>query len=483
MGARRIGALVVLGLALTAAGIGIRVHNAFHYPITYGFDAKPNWRYIDRLSESWELPAPDADWATAHPPLFYYASAALARALGHPEKDDLVVWIRLISAALGLLTVALAAGFVRRVDPENPQRVLLAGVLLLFLPVHIYMSAMLHEELLVATLASLVVIGVAGECMDPGRPRRPLLRAAGWGFVAGLALLTKLTGLLIIIAGAAAYALDGWRRRDWTLAGGRAGALLAVALVVGGWYYAHNRLEYGYFYPHGLAPHRIMFKYPPGERQFADYLRFPFATFTEPSVLSPELLRSIWGSTYISVWFDGHRHFLPTQDDAVNRAGTVILLLALLPTLAFARGIGRGLLRAVETPRGPDPPLLLLIGLTLGGYVVFSWRNPWFAVLKGTFLLGLSVPFAFYASESLSLWARVSRVRAVVIWAWMGTFCLEAGLIFTQGVLFEKHDKPGFRWKSPSINRSPQILDESSEPAVGRERPEPGGQGPLGDTE
>ena len=70
-----------------------------------------------------------------------------------------------------------------------------------------------------------------------------------------------------------------------------------------------------------------MFQYPPGERQFADYLRFPFATFTEPSVLSPDLLRSIWGSTYISVWFDGHRHFLPTRDDAVNRAGTVILLL------------------------------------------------------------------------------------------------------------------------------------------------------------
>jgi len=49
MGARRIGALVALGLALAAVGIGIRVHNAFHYPINKGFDARPNWRYIDRL--------------------------------------------------------------------------------------------------------------------------------------------------------------------------------------------------------------------------------------------------------------------------------------------------------------------------------------------------------------------------------------------------------------------------------------------------
>ncbi len=455
MGARRIGALVALGLALAAVGIGIRVHNAFHYPINKGFDARPNWRYIDRLGESWALPAPDADWATAHPPLFYYASAALGRALGHPDKQDLVIWIRLISAAFGLLTVGLAAALVHRVDPENPQRAVLAGVLLLFLPVHIYMSAMLHEELLVSSLASLVVVGIAWECTDPGRPRRALLRAAGWGVVAGLALLTKLTGLLILITGAAAYALDGWRRRDPVLAAGRAAVLVGVALVVGGWYYAHNRLEYGYFYPYGLPSHRILFKYPPGERQFADYLRVPFATFTEPSVISPELLRSIWGSTYISVWFDGHRHFLPTTGDAVNRAGTVILLLALLPTLAFARGIGRGLLRAVESPRGPDPPLLLLVGLTLGGYVAFSWRNPWFAVLKGTFLLGLSVPFAFYASESLILWARVSRARARVIWTWIGVLCLASGLIFTQGLLFEKHDKPGFKWAGPSIVRPP----------------------------
>jgi hypothetical protein len=447
MRSRRLGAVAVVGLALAAAGIGIRAHNAFQYPIVYGFDSRANWRYIERLTQSWQLPAPDADWSTAHPPLFYYASAALCRALGHPEKDDAVVWIRLISTVLGLLGVALAVALVRRADPEEPRRALLAGALLLFLPAHIYISAMLHEELWVSSLASLVVVGVAWDLMSPGRPRRALLRAGGWGVAAGLALLTKLTGLLVILAAAGAYALDGWRRRDARLAVGRTAVLVVVALAVGGGYYARNRIEYGYFYPYGLKTHRIMFNYPPGERNVGDYLRLPFATWTDPYVLSPDLLRSVWGSTYISVWFDGHRHFLPSQRDGVNRVGTLILLLAILPTAAFFRGLARGVLRAVESPRGPDPPLLLLVALTLAGYVAFTWRNPWFAVLKGSFLLGLSVPFAFYASEGLCLWARVSRARATAIGVWMGILFLTVAAVFTQGVVFEKTDLPGFQWE------------------------------------
>jgi putative effector of murein hydrolase LrgA (UPF0299 family) len=210
--------LTAAGLPLAAAGLALRTSNAFRYPTVYGFDSPENWRYIERLTGSWALPAPDADWSTAHPPLFYYACAALCRALGLPEQEEAVIFIRLISSILGLFAVGLAVGLVRRADPDNPARALLAGALLLFLPAHIYMSAMLHEEILVSSLISLVAVAVAYECMSPERPRRALHRAAGWGVAAGLALLTKLTGLLVVLAAAGAYAVDGWRRRDWALA-------------------------------------------------------------------------------------------------------------------------------------------------------------------------------------------------------------------------------------------------------------------------
>jgi len=50
---------------------------------------------------------------------------------------------------------------------------------------------------------------------------------------------------------------------------------------------------------------------PPGERSVGDYLRLPWATFLDPQVMNDDLLRSVWGTTYASIWFDSHRHFLP----------------------------------------------------------------------------------------------------------------------------------------------------------------------------
>ncbi len=62
--------LVWAAVALGATGFAIRVNNALRYPTNWGFDAKFNWEYIERLMSSWALPAPDAGWATGHPPLF-----------------------------------------------------------------------------------------------------------------------------------------------------------------------------------------------------------------------------------------------------------------------------------------------------------------------------------------------------------------------------------------------------------------------------
>jgi hypothetical protein len=454
---RRVRTFGVVAIACAAAaGIAMRVHNALLYAITHGFDAPANWRYIERLTQSWALPPPDADWATAHPPFFYYLCAALVRALGHPDKDSSVVIIRLLSTAVGLIAVGLAVALVRRADPANPRRALLAGALLLFLPVHIYTSAMLSEEILTSSLISLAVVGVAWEIMGPSRPRRALSRTALLGVVAGLALLTKLTGLMVVIAGAGAFAIDGLRRRELRLGTARVGVFIAAALLVGGWYYARNWVQYGYIYPHGLRTHEVMFTMPPGERRLGDYIRVPFATWTDPQVLSPALLRSVWGSTYASIWFDAHRHFLPPKGIAVTRTGTAILLLAILPTLAFARGLGRGLVRWTESKRSPDAPLLLLVALTLAGYVLFTWRNPWFAVAKGSFLLGLSVPFAFYASEMLAEWTRGRGLRPAAIRACLCALFLAVVLTFTHGLLFTRSGAPGMPWK-PDMRHPPPV--------------------------
>jgi hypothetical protein len=353
-----------------------------------------------------------------------------------------LVAIPMLSALAGLAIIALAVALARRADPANPRRALLAGGLLLFLPAHIYMSAMVSEEMLAALFTSIALFALARPDLVAGDPRRR--RAAGVGLAGGLAILTKLSGALTVLAAAAVYTLDGWRRSALRPAATRIAVLALVTALVGGWFYARNRIEYGYFQPHGLSVHRLMFTMPPGERRVGDYLHLPLATWTDPQLLNPDLLRSVWGSTYATLWFDGHRFFLPRHDVSVQRLGTATLLLALLPTVAFAIGVGRGLRRAFRSPESVDPPLLLLLGITLAGYVFYTWRNPWFAVVKGTSLLGLSLPFAFYASEVLERWTRGRGAAGV--WLLLAGLAVCATLSSSFDLAFQKTEISGLQW-------------------------------------
>jgi hypothetical protein len=439
--------LVVVGLA--ALGVAIRLNNIFRYPPDWGFDASFNWRYIYRMSRDWALPPPAAGWSTGDPPLYFTVSALLFRGLEELGLRDLVVVaIPLLNTLLGLALVWLAVALVRRADPENPRRAWLAGGLLLFLPAHIQMSVMVNEQMLAALLTSLAVFALAVRSTPGGPPpggKAELQRAAAAGVAAGLALLTKLSGAVAVATVALSYTIEGLRAA-WRPAVTRAAVAVLAAALVGGWYFARNRILYGYVQPFGLPAHEVMFTMPPGERSLADYLRVPLATWTDPQLLNPDLLRSVWGSTYASVWFDTHRAFLPRKSDAVRRLGTATLLLALLPTAAFLAGALRGLRRAARRKAAPDLPLWVLLIVTLAGYTLYTWRNPWFVVLKGTSLLALSLPFAFYASEALDAWL---RRRGAWTWA-IGSalaalvVCVAASCSFD--LLFEKLEVSGLPW-------------------------------------
>lgn len=452
---RRLDAATVLLVAVVVVGVLMRLHNLTHYPLLWGFDASENWAYVKRLLESWRLPAPDEGWATSHPPLFYYLAAGLVRLLGRPRPEVAITAIRLVVTTAGLASVALGVALVRNVAPHDRLRMALAAGALLFLPAHVMMSAMLSEELLAAAFVSLALVGACWTLSRPATSSPRWLAPIGIGIAAGLANLTKLSGVLVVVAIVGAYALEGLRRGAPRRAAVRVAAVGLAAALVAGWFYAHDWWRYGYLYPQDLARHRIMKTMPPGERGVRDYLTLPMATWTDPQVLDPDLLHSVWGSTFATVWFDGHRHFLPRDDAATRHAGTALLLLALLPTAAFLAGMGRGLRRWLREPGGPDGPLLLLVGLTLAGYVAFTWRNPWFATVKGSYLLGLSVPFAFYTSEALARWMRAGRVRGWLLGAPTIALAIGVAALFSFGLVVEKAELPGLPWRPDLQLRSP----------------------------
>ena len=253
-----------------------------------------------------------------------------------------------------------------------------------------------------------------------------------------------------MVAAAGTLLLDGWRRGVLPSVLPRVVLFVAIAGIIGGWYYVHNLVQYGYLYPHGLPAHEIMFSMPPGERQLLDYIRIPIATFSDPQLLNSDLLRSVWGSTYVTMWFDGHRHFLPVESPAVTRVGTVILVLALIPTCAFVVGALRGARRALKSSASPDTMLLSLAGLTLVGYLLFTLKNPWYAVNKASFMLGLCVPFSYYSSEVLEGWLRGGGRRAALVAGVLASLVLLISATFTYSEVFWNTDhmrKPGVDWR------------------------------------
>ncbi|MCZ6783883.1 MAG: hypothetical protein O7G30_11315 [Proteobacteria bacterium] len=446
-------------IVLAILGMAIRLGNALRYPIDMGYDAAFHWQYIALLMRGFTVPAPDAGWAMAHPPLFYWLGAGLGELLGEPPRAITIGAVRVVSSVVGLLAIASAVALVRRADPGNPPRAFIAAGLLVFLPVHVYMSAMLSEEILCASLISIAVVGMAWDTVGPESPSRSepgsetgsesrsARRLALLGALAGLALLTKLTGVLVLLAAVLVLLVEAARSGSWRSALVPVLWLGGAGALVGGWFYVRNLIGYGYLYPYGLEAHAIMFTMPPGHRELADYVRFPLATFTDPQLLSPDLLRSVWGSTYVTIWFDGHRHFLPQSGAALSRVGTAMLVLGLVPTAAFAVGLAAGARRVWRSSRGPDAILVFLVALTLAGYVAFSWRNPWFAVLKGSFLLGLAVPFAYYGSEALARWTSSVRVvRAVAVWSALAVLAAFSTATFSYGLVFSKSEPPGIEW-------------------------------------
>jgi len=439
---------IVVG-ALIALGALQRIWNALHYPALMGFDATGNWQYVELLLGNFALPAPDAGWSTAHPPLYYALAAGLGSLQDHPSVASVARSAALASSAVGLLAVAATAHLVHGLSGGNRRRTALAAALLVFLPVHITMSAMLSEELLTSALVSFTLVGLVGELQRPAAERHSHLVPILLGAVAGLALLTKLSAAVLVVA-ASLTLLAELPRRGYARALGAAVAFGGAATLVGGWFYLRSLWLYGYLYPHGLSPHSEMFEMPPGVRGLGDYLTFPLATFSAAEIIDAPLLRSVWAGTYASLWFDPHRHFLPKQAPGLEWVARVILVTALLPTAAFLAGLWRGAGRAIRERSASDRLLIGVVVGMLAGYVLFTARNPWFVTVKGSFLLGLATPFAVYASETLERWLGAGRVRGGIVAATLLVLFTASAATFVFDGAFPKKEMPGVDWRGVS---------------------------------
>ncbi len=273
-----------LGLLL-ALFLALGVIYSVITPIFEASDELSHYPVVKHLADGRGLPVQDPAVETAwkqegsQPPL-YYAVAALATAwidtddlaerlwlnplsnIGKtlsPGNKNLVIhttaeafpWqgtalavhlLRWLSLLLQTITVFATYRIASEIAPQRRDLALLAAALVAFNPMFLFIAASVNNDNLIVPLATLVLWLLVRTLRESWSGDRRVILL---GVLAGLATLTKLSGLALLPLIAGVLTFVALRRRAWgTLV--RWGAILAVLVAaIAGWWYLRNWRLYG----------------------------------------------------------------------------------------------------------------------------------------------------------------------------------------------------------------------------------------------
>lgn len=410
----RLSTLEIAALAVLALSLPVRISNAIILPVLRDYDGVGHALNIVSLYDG-SLPEPTS-WGGFHAPLYHAVCALLWRL--SPASIPAHVLFRGVSlAATGAALFA-----VHRILRAHCGRsaALVSVTVSACSPLLLVASTMLGNETTCMLFVTLALVAVS-------RPERaPTLRhGIEAGLAVGLAALSKATGLLatpVVLL----FLLPGRPRRPARFV--PAFAALAAAGVVALPYYG-VRLSSGAASPlavvsgAALSPDAAdeMAAQPPGERFLSDYLRIPRATFRNPTVDDPDLVRNVPGLLYATVWGDAQAQYLPQHPPAGVLVGSFTTVYGLLPT-AIALG---GLVAVLRRPRRhafalPGLTLLTVLGLA---FVWYAWQVPRFSAVKGSYLLPALLPATTLLAVGLrGMPDRLRRpVEAILLLGALGT--------------------------------------------------------------
>jgi hypothetical protein len=398
--------------------------------LAVGFDAGNHLDYLLLMRRDGRVPLATDHWATYHPPLFYWASAALeelAAWLGRTKPDAFA--LKLVPFLAGLGNVWLAGALARRLLPQDRVAWLHATLFAAVLPVNVYMAAYYSNEGLHAFLAGCsLLVGIEILLAEDVSP----LRTALASLLLGLALLTKFTALLVaapLLLALGVKILMLHPRPGAALV--RGAALLAPALLVSGWFYARNLVEFGrpLVGNWDLPGADRTWWSPPGFHTPQYYLRFR-EVLVRPFFSG---FVSFWDGIYSTFWGDGFvagragvraRHSVWNYE--LMAAGYVLGLPATgLLGFGFLR-CALAALREREPERRAAFGLLVLVCATVGFALFYlTLALPFFGQARASYALALTPVLALFFAWSfvgVDRWLarREWTAGRVLLFTWWG---------------------------------------------------------------
>jgi len=400
---------LVLGAWLVMA-----VNNFWKLPLTVGMDANGHLQYITYLFENGRIPLATEGWQMFQSPLYYLLAAALYQSFLSLFCAETVIRIlKLMSFLCGMIQVEICYRTLRNAYPGKESLQVIGTLLGGLLPMNLYMSQSLGNEPLVGCLIAMLILlacRVASGVREATRETAMLM-----GFTLGLALLTKVTAILIVPPLLYFVSAEIMKKSDSPREGIRSVArfviiVLCITLTVAGWYYLRNWIEMGRFFVGGWdAIREIVWWQDPGYRTLRQC--YIFGESISYPVFSS--IYGFWDAIYSSLWVDG---YMSAYDRPPWNYGFMLssALLSLLPSTAIVIGL-------VVTGRVKGAPLCRMLRFSACSIVFYLaaifyvfLTVPILSSAKATYALGLIPCFAMIGAAGFEILTEQRFLRATV---------------------------------------------------------------------
>ena len=387
--------------------VAVQIYNVWHYNYTLSeFDWRSHTDYIRLVAERWVVPIATQGWEMFQPPLYYLTSGIIFNIFGGTEAETIAFKaIQVFTTIIGLANIAITWWLLKTLFPQQRQARYLGLLVAAMLPIAFYMNPTISNEVFSGTMIGLAVFAAVrfgfGELFDWSD-------AVLIGLYCGLAILTKYTGIFILISVVTLLTLRALKRRfawRWVL------LLLATTLIIGGWHYFRNAIVFGDpFIGNWDQESNYRYEQLPGYRTSSFYTSFGSTFFHQPE---HSRWASFWDGIYTSLWSDPFSTFLNYEDPMTLPLVSTILVLAILPTIAILIGFGNAFQQIIR--RDWDHPYFILIIttiLTIAALIEFTLEVPFFSTINARFLLSLTTSIGVFAALGMQTLSRnLGRMR------------------------------------------------------------------------
>lgn len=410
-------------ILLTAMTI-LAINNIGKIPLNVGMDIHGHIDYINHIIAYAHLPSASSGWQTFQAPLFYIIAALWSKILLiFMPPDDAMVYLRAIPLLCGIAQVEICYRTMKMLYPENPSVQIIGTCVGGLLPMNIYMSQVVGNEPLAAMFMSIAIYFVLKILRH--QTVAPVRVFIGAGFFLGLAILTKVTAVLLVAPILTLIILTAWIKNTYLMAQVnrqifcRALGMLVAAFIVCIWYFIRNWLAANTLIAINTS---IFWWQDPGYRTFNQVFSFGTSLFY-PVYCS---IAGFWDSLYSTMWMDGllSAYNQPPWNYNFMLSGA---WLSLLPAFAITLGLASMIFRPVRYLKQGSFIAAAGVLIFLAAIFYVFLTNPALSSAKATYALGLLPCLATLCAEGFRIMTAKKIIRPalyglIACWA-VASYC------------------------------------------------------------